>query len=197
MLSLPSALLALLGLAVVSATTTLSRPTEEKLFSNWMEAFDKSYDTPAETDLRLQIFMDNHAFIEAHNRDETSLYRLGHNQFSDMTHDEFLQVMALGKYSPGILKSPKTKKVVETSMVRRRRRAALEDKHPLPKSVNWIAKGAVTPVKNQGMCGSCWAFSAIGAIEGARFLDTGNLTALSEQQLLDCDKVDRGCMGGL
>lgn len=74
-----------------------------------------------------------------------------------MTHDEFLQAMALGPYSPGIIRSGQEKrynveKAGEMSMVRRA--AAVEDKHPLPKSVNWIAKGAVAPVKNQGMCGT-------------------------------------------
>jgi len=201
MLSFRSALIALVGLSICSATTTLSRPTEERLFGDWMSAYDKSYDNDEEASFRMQVFMNNHAFIETHNRDSSQTYRLGHNQFSDMTHDEFLQAMALGPYSPGILFPQKKRHYdeeeeeeedVDTSMVRREL-----DKHPLPKSVNWIAKGAVTPVKNQGMCGSCWAFSAIGAIEGARFLDTGNLTSLSEQQLLDCDKVDRGCMGGL
>ncbi len=188
-----SVLFALLGLSVCSATVTLSRPTEERLFGDWMNVYEKEYDNEEEAAARREIFLKNNAFIEAHNRDETQTYRLGHNQFSDMTHDEFLQAMALGKYSPNVLAHRnKNEKDMETSMVRRGL-----DKHNLPKSVNWIAKGAVTPVRNQGMCGSCWAFSAIGAIEGARFLDTGNLTALSEQQLLDCDKVDRGCMGGL
>jgi len=62
--------------------------------------------------------------------------------------------------------------------------------------VNWVKKGAVTPVKNQGQCGSCWSFSSTGALEGAYQISTGTLDSFSEEQLVECSRLNHGCNGG-
>jgi C1A family cysteine protease len=70
------------------------------------------------------------------------------------------------------------------------------DTSDLQNEVNWVTKGAVNPVKSQGHCGSCWAFSATASIEGAHFVATKKLLSLSEQQLVDCNTSSHGCNGG-
>lgn len=162
-------------------------------FQEWVEEFGKAYSSVEEELKRMKIWIDNHRFIYQHNKKNLS-YKLGHNHFSDLTHDEFQKLNKLGEYFPGIVKTNKkfADKTEEAEMTRVARRL-----QGVPDSIDWREKGAVTPVKNQGACGSCWSFSTTGAIEGASFLKTGNLVALSEQNLVDCDSVDLGCNGGL
>ncbi|GLU00089.1 hypothetical protein SLE2022_174830 [Rubroshorea leprosula] len=117
-----------------------------------------------------------------------SNYWLELKEFADLTHEEFKN-MYLG---------------LKQDLARRRRWSAgngdftYKDVVDLPKLVDWRKKGAVTRVKNQGSCGSCWAFSTVVAVDGINQIVTGNLTELSEQELIDCDTTyNNGCNGGL
>merc|ERR1712083_117522 len=111
-------------------------------------------------------------------------YQLGINQFSDLTTDE-----VVASYTG--LKPKSTWADLPHLGTHTYNGEALAD------SIDWTTQGAVTPVKNQGQCGSCWSFSTTGSLEGAWKLAGNSLTSLSEQQFVDCDKVDQGCNGGL
>ncbi|XP_044510568.1 cysteine protease XCP2 [Mangifera indica] len=157
------------------------------LFESWMSKFEKVYESLEEKLERFDIFKDNLKHIDETNQ-KISNYWLGLNEFADLSHEEFKK-MYLG--------------LEKTDFPRRREATSYEefgyeDVMDLPKSVDWRKKGAVTNVKNQGSCGSCWAFSTVAAVEGINQIVTGNLTSLSEQELIDCDNsFNNGCNGGL
>ncbi|XP_054794513.1 probable cysteine protease RD19D [Prosopis cineraria] len=168
----------------------------ENKFRIFMETYEKSYSSREEYLHRLRIFADNLIRAAEHQAlDPTAVH--GVTPFSDLSPEEFEQLYTGLKSGSGIngITDGQT-----------RGEAPPLDVEDLPESFDWREKGAVTEVKMQGACGSCWAFSTTGALEGANFIATGKLLSLSEQQLVDCDnkcdirdktECDQGCRGGL
>ncbi|CAM6018569.1 unnamed protein product [Sphagnum balticum] len=155
------------------------------LFQSWMRKHEKSYESESDTNQRFAIFKDNLRYIHSHNMQEpTPSYSLGLNNFADLTHEEF-KTRYVGTQPPRR----------SENKWRKTENFKYGDVVP-PASIDWRSKCAVTAIKIQGQCGSCWAFSATGAVEGINAIRTGELIALSEQQLLDCDTKAEGCNGG-
>jgi C1A family cysteine protease len=199
--------------------------TTFNLFQAWAKEYDQAYESVEMQTKRHKVWHKNHEHIQNHNNNPSpSSYKLGHNQFSDLTVEEYHQMNFLGEYSPGLIPNKrkyennlrgnkdsssalnKMKMNTETTAIARALKSINEndDDGSLPKSVDWVKDGAVTDVKNQGFCGACWAFSAVAAVEGARVVQAKKqgiqnvtLVSLSEQQLLDCDFSDHSCLGGL
>ena len=166
-------------------TTFLSEGDEWKQFSNFQERFSKRYDTLQEMETRFQIFRSNLRNIILHNLDHSQNFTMGINQFTDLTPQEFKDQFVNGRKAPlgsyGCL-------------------SFSSSATGAPASIDWRTKGAVTSVKDQGQCGSCWTFSATGAVEGAWAISKGQLVDLSEQELVDCatgiSYGSHGCSGG-
>jgi len=109
---------------------------------------------------------------------------MGLNQFTDMTNEEFKIFVHQGGY---------------VHNENRPKNTTLAPKVASCSSIDWVDQGAVTPVKNQGQCGSCWSFSTTGSLEGRCKIANGQLTSLSEEALVDCDNgilKNHGCNGG-
>ncbi|DBA03706.1 TPA: hypothetical protein N0F65_004123, partial [Lagenidium giganteum] len=159
----------------------------EKQFEEWMARHHMSFDDIREYAKRLEVFIDNDLFIEEHNQRLGRSFTLGHNEYSHLTFDEF-QSMKKGLKLPADYVEKRLAQIPQTKV----------NASSAPDSIDWVTKGGVTPVKNQGQCGSCWAFSTTGSVEGAVFVSSGKLVSLSEQELVDCDENgDQGCNGGL
>ena len=149
------------------------------LWNKFKKTHNKSYLSEEHESYRFEIFKQNLDKIEKHNSEHAMglhTYTLGVNAFADWTFAEFKQALFGTKYNA-------TNSVKRASSGTFNR---LSKSVKVPDAFDWREQGAVTPVKNQGQCGSCWAFSTTGSLEGAHFRTTGKLVSLSEQQLVDC-----------
>jgi hypothetical protein len=159
----------------------------EVAFQSWLRQNPREYATgqPTVYVQKLGVFRSNALHVHEHNQRQQS-YSLRLNEFSDLTFEEFSVRMG---YKPSLdLQAP------NPSRLGTFRHGTVDP----PPEIDWTSKGAVTPVKDQGACGSCWAFSATGSIEGINQIVTKKLTLMSEQELVDCDReADAGCGGGL
>jgi len=153
-------------------------------FQDFTIRYNKKYSTAEEYQKRLNIFQQNQKFINEHNKSNKD-YTLAINEFADLTHEEFKRSYLQPKFDA----SKHVKKNVKSFPTGLK----------LPTTVDWRQHNAVTHIKNQGQCGSCWSFSTTGSVEGARAIATKELISLSEQQLVDCSGSygNQGCNGGL
>jgi cathepsin L len=154
----------------------------EAEFDMFKLKYNKAYSTPQEEERRFQIFSDNLKFVSEWDA-EARGFEVAINKFADLSSKEFVALYT------GLNITKTYDAVIER----------IESPRVQGDIVNWVNKGAVTGVKNQGQCGSCWSFSTTGSVEGAHFLSTGKLVSLSEQNLVDCSTAEgnEGCNGGL
>ncbi|XP_047074147.1 senescence-specific cysteine protease SAG39-like [Lolium rigidum] len=157
-------------------------------YEKWMAEHGRTYKNSAEKARRFEVFKSNAHFIDSYNAaagpGAKSRPGLTTNNFADLTEAEFNNIYIRRR------SLPRPPSVVETGFMYGN--VCLSH---IPASIDWREKGAVTPVKDQGSCGCCWAFSAVAAVEGIHQIKTQNLTSLSEQQLMDCSTGanNRGC----
>jgi len=139
---------------------------------------------------RLKIFADADDTINKHNA-AGKTWTMAHNKFSHLTQEEFREEVGLGVNVPEHVRTRTGMSPLKTPKSLRGAISATAD------AIDWVDSGAVTDVKDQGSCGSCWSFSTTGALEGAYYNKIGSLESFSEQMLVDCDNYDSGCNGGL
>jgi len=161
----------------------------------WMLKHSKNYTDHQEMKFRRKIYLENKFKIARHNKKAHQghkSYFMKMNHFGDLLHHEFVKIMNGYDYAG--------KMAIRAEVRSNDRVMWIEpDNVDYPEKIDWRDNGAVTPVKDQGQCGSCWAFSATGSLEGQHFRKTKKLLSLSEQNLVDCSGSfgNNGCNGGL
>ncbi|KAM0724425.1 Cathepsin F [Formica fusca] len=156
----------------------------EQKFNKFVATYNRTYSTPEERNLRFRIFRENLDIIQLLRKTEQGTAYYDVNMFADISREEFRS-----RYL-GLRPDLRSENDIPLP------KAEIPDIE-LPPKFDWREKGVVTSVKDQGMCGSCWAFSVTGNVEGQYALKHGQLLSLSEQELVDCDDLDEGCSGGL
>jgi len=149
------------------------------LFLQHVAEHGLNFGTAEEFNFRQNIFMTKDAENKVINANPENTFTVGHNFMSTMTDDEYK--MMLGYRAPTNVTEMEPTILTNVN---------------IPSEYDWRNHGAVNPVKNQGQCGSCWAFSATCSMEGHHAIQSGNLISLAEQELVDCDKQCYGCNGG-
>ena len=166
-------------LFTLAPQTDLPNP-EINEYLAYIAKYKKTLSSPKEMSFRLQVYLDNKRYIEQQNELKLG-FTLGENEFTDLTFEEFS-----GKY---LLQNPKEQNL---------ERPTANKNYKLRGSKDWDKEGKVTPVKNQGACGSCWAFSSTGSLETAHAIKGAHLIGYSESELVDCSQAygNAGCNGG-
>ncbi|XP_045462019.1 procathepsin L-like [Harmonia axyridis] len=173
-------------LAIIIGCGAISEEEARNQWQNYQEEFGKSYRSLVEHRHRFALFKQKLQEIEEHNKlyaEGRVTWFKGITPFSDWTREEFNNYINKNKY----------KDIFGEEQIFK------NENLTAPASIDWRSKGAVSEVKNQGECGSCWTFSSTGALEGAAQIKTGVLTSLSEQNLMDCATEEYngfGCDGG-
>ncbi|KAK3538174.1 hypothetical protein QTP70_032564 [Hemibagrus guttatus] len=179
----------LVVITLMALASAASVSLEDLEFQAWKLKFGKSYKSVEEEARRKMTWLENRKLILVHNMladQGIKSYRLGMNHFADMSNQEYRETVF-----KGCLGSFNRTKKHSAAIFHRQAGGAV-----LPDTVDWREEGYVTDVKDQQQCGSCWAFSVTGALEGQTFRKTGKLISLSQQQLVDCSNENYGCNGG-
>ena len=184
MFSLLSLFVLLGAVGLSSADQNLCQCQCSDNFSIFKEQYNKVYANPEEEMYRRTVFNNNYNRIEEHNKNEENSFKLEMNQFGDLLSHEY--------HNKNTYYHLREQPIVSTNTF-------IEIVTDVVDEIDWRDHNAVTPVKNQGQCGSCWAFSTTGSLEGLNAIQTGKLVSFSEQELMDCSKPegDQSCNGGL
>ncbi|SVA67472.1 uncharacterized protein METZ01_LOCUS120326 [marine metagenome] len=184
MFSLLSSFVLFGALGLSSADQNLCQCQCSDNFFLFKEKYNKIYANSEEELYRRIVFNNNYNRIEEHNGNEENSFQLEMNQFGDLLSHEY--------HNKNTYYHLREQPIISTKVF-------VETDTDVVDEIDWRSQNAVTPVKNQGQCGSCWAFSTTGSLEGLNAIKTGKLVSFSEQQLMDCSKPegDQSCNGGL